>query len=294
MVELRNFPDVKRADLLWFDPRKLEIKPGLNARDFDDPDNKAHVKDIAASIIANGFYPDKPIAIFKEKGVDGVERAYIADGECRWRAAMLAIEGHGLDLKSGVACVAMRKDMGDVDLVLHRNLSNTGKRFTALEEGRNIKHAVALGATVKEVAARLAKSESYVNQLLELQAAPQEIHNAVQAGEIAPTEAIKVVREHGPEAAKGVIKAAVASAKARGKGKATARDLRPPPPAKEGTLEVLPDCAVTCFSGFGADHKVTFGGKPVIMTRPDWVIALKTITKHLHIRYDEIAEKTNA
>ena len=233
MADLKDLA-AKRSALLWFPPSHLEIKPGLNARDFTDPTNIEHVEEKRASIVANGFYPSSPIAIFREVDKDGKEHIFIADGECRWRGAMLAIErgelpGFESDDKPGflVACVILPRGMNDVDIVLHRNLANTGKRFTPIEEGHNIKHAIALGATIADIAAKLGKSVSYVNDVLAWQEAPAEVHNMVKAGEVSQTEANKVVKELGGEAGKEVLKEAVQVAKKAGKKKATAKYIKP-------------------------------------------------------------------
>ena len=76
-----------RGTLVNFDPRKLKIKPGLNARDFTDPETIAHVETICASIMARGYLNSRPMEIFQE-GAD----VFVGDGECRLRACMLAIE----------------------------------------------------------------------------------------------------------------------------------------------------------------------------------------------------------
>ena len=275
MADLKDLA-AKRSALLWFPPSQLEVKPGLNARDFDDPENQEHVRLVAASIAANGFYPSHPIAIFREADSDGVERIYIADGECRWRAAKMAIE-NGAPSELVVACVPVPRGMNNVDLVLHRNLANTGKRFTPLEEGHNIKHAIALGATVSEVAAKLGRSASYVSQLLDFQAAPAEVHNAVRAGEISATLAAQVVREEGPTAAPEIVREAVKAAKASGKKKATARHVKPLKRKERTEPEAKAAWDIAIRPMPAGEYLVSFGDKAITMPRGRWVECARQI-----------------
>jgi ParB-like chromosome segregation protein Spo0J len=301
-MELRDMGERGPA-LIYFPPDRLEVKAGLNARDFTRPEIKAHVAAIAASIIANGFYIDKPIAIFRHKEkIDNAEivHAYIADGECRWRAAMLAVEtlkeqGKALDAERlKVACVQLPSHMNDVDLILHRNLSNTGERFTPLEEGKNVQHALQCGAKLSEIAAKLGKTEAYLKDILEnLVGAPQAVQNMVSEGEVSATLAAETVREEGKEAAAEILKAAAAVAKEQAvkkgkdpkKAKATkkhVRQVKPPTPRarKEGP-EKKPDYLVVAYAGVQGEYKVTFGEKIVIMTWAQWHDALRKIAAEI-------------
>jgi ParB-like chromosome segregation protein Spo0J len=274
MADLKDLA-TKRSALLWFPPNALEVKPGLNARDFNDPDNIEHVKATAASIAANGFYPSEPIAIFRE--VDGdEEHIYIADGECRWRAAKMAIES-GASAEMLVACIPLPRGMNDVDLILHRNLANTGKRFTPLEEGHNIKHAIALGATIAEVAVKLGRSVSYVSQLLDFQAAPAEVHNAVRAGDISATLAAQVVREEGNAAAPEIVREAVKAAKASGKKKATARHVKPLTRKAKARTEAKPAWDIAIAPMLTGGYRVMFGDKSIVMPRRQWIEVARQI-----------------
>ena len=215
MADLKELA-TKRTTLLHFDPRELKIEEGLNARDLDSPEVQAHIQWLAESIAENGV--KKPLEIFS-RGDD----VYVADGHCRLLAVRLLIQ-NGIEVLT-VPCVPESKG-NEVDRILNQNLANSGLRLTPLEEGVNIKRAVALGWTVSQVAKKLGRSVSWVGQLLEFQAASPEVHNMVRAGEVSATLAAQVARDEGA-AAPQVLKDAQKAAVARGSKKVTAKDLPP-------------------------------------------------------------------
>ena len=81
-----------RKEYYTIDPRKLQIKSDWNSRDFSDPSNIAHVKDLAESIAENGVR--EPLKVYLENDIP-----YVTNGECRLRAVMLLIE-RGVDIKA--------------------------------------------------------------------------------------------------------------------------------------------------------------------------------------------------
>lgn len=214
MASMKDLAE-SRAAVMNFDPRKLRVKPGLNARDLDTPENVEHIEWLASSIAQDGV--KKPLEIF----LDG-DDVFVSDGHCRLAATMLAIE-RGADIRT-VPCLSESRGTNDIDRILNQNISNSGKRLTPLEEGHNIKRAIALGATIKDVAAKLGKSETYVAQSLDFQAAPAEIHELVRKGEVSATLAAKTIRREGSAGAE-TIKKAVANAKAAGKDRATEKHV---------------------------------------------------------------------
>ena len=216
MADLKQLAE-SRSALLNFDPRKLQIMPGLNGRDLSTPENVEHVEWLCASIMENGFLPSHPIEIFHDEG--GV---FVTSGHCRHAAVMMAI-ARGTDIRT-VPCVPERRGTSEFERILHQSLDNSGKRLTPLEEGGNIKRALNLGATIKQIAKMLNKSETHVTNALDLQAAPVEVQEMVRQGEISATLATKVIRRQGKEGV-AAIKAAVSGAKAKGKAKATEKHI---------------------------------------------------------------------
>lgn len=192
MANLKDLAE-SRGTLLNFDPRKLKIKAGFNARDLDTPDNKAHIEWLATSIAEEGV--KQPLVIYMEAG-----EAYIVEGHCRLTATMLAIS-RGADIAT-VPCIPEARGTSTVDRLLSQAIYNTGKRLEPLELGANFKRAVALGYTVKQISEKVGKSVSYINQMIALQAAPTEVHNLIKEKKVSANAAAKTLRKKGAE--KGV------------------------------------------------------------------------------------------
>src|SRR5438128_331377 len=106
------------SEIRRIDPHKLVIREGWNSRDFNDPENSQYVEDLCSSIM---FLPGvkEPITVTYENGV-----AYVDDGECRVKAALLAIS-RGLDLKT-VPIKAEDRYSNEVDRLVNQRLRNSG------------------------------------------------------------------------------------------------------------------------------------------------------------------------
>lgn len=84
----------KSRDLWQIDPRELKFMPGFNTR-TPRPGLEAHIRALADSMKSEGYYLDKPIAVYIAREGDQ-EVKYVTDGHCRTKAVLLAIqEGAG-------------------------------------------------------------------------------------------------------------------------------------------------------------------------------------------------------
>ncbi len=268
MADLKSLA-LSRSALLKFDPRTLKVKAGLNGRDLSTPENVEHVEWLAKSMAENGYIDSHPLEVFSE-GDD----VFVSDGHCRLAGVMLAIS-RGVEIQT-VTCVHERRGTNDFERILNQNLANSGKRLTPLEEGHNIKRAINLGATIKQVAEKLGKSETYVSQSLDFQAAPAEVHAMVRAGEVSATLAAQVVRKRGSEGVEA-IKKAVTTAKASGKGKATAKHIEA---AGEAAYNEKRDPveAVKIVDRGGDAWSVTIGRTDMLMSGDAWLKLCARIT----------------
>ena len=217
-------PDLKaeaksRSALFAIEPERLRIKVDLNPRDLSTPENVAHIAMLADLIEQNGFLPNHPISVAQDD-----EGFFVAHGECRWHAAMEVKfkRGHP-DLI--VYAVPERRGTSDLERILSHSISNEGKRLTPLEESINIKRAFDMGLTIPELARKLGKSQTYIAQTIDFQAAPRKVHEAVRAGKISATLAAQTVRRHGHDHGQEILERAVQVAEKRGKGHATAKDV---------------------------------------------------------------------
>lgn len=230
MTPMANLKDeaTHRAALLYFDPRKIKVKSGLNGRDMDSPDTLAHIEWLAESIAENGLSAANPLEIFSE-GTD----IFVSSGHCRLAACMLAIE-RGAAI-AAVPCVPETKGTSEIKRILNQSVFNGGLRLSPLEEGRNIQRAIALGAKAADIAKQLGKSLTYVTQAVEFQGAPEPVKDMVRKGEVSATLAADTLRRD-PVRAEATLKAGVEKAKAAGKTKATAKHLPAATPFKKGPV----------------------------------------------------------
>lgn len=245
-----------RSDVYLIDPRVLEIKGGWNCRDLSEPTNKAHVLELKASIIELGVLT--PLVVFKEDN-----HIYVSDGHCRLAATLLAInEG------AAIASVPVKTEgraANEADYVLRQILD--GKPKTAFELGAVCKRLLGFGWTVEQIAARSGKSTSAINASLDLQGATPEVQRLVASGRVSASEAVKVVRKEGSNAAK-VLNDAVDHATQRGATKATARDIGSEPKAPRKNKLALAGEIISR----GYDNDLTEENMiQIMLTHDDWI-----------------------
>lgn len=198
----------------------FEFIEGFNPRE-DTPEYLAHIEQIAQSILANGFYRDKPISIF----IDEFNKVKVTDGHSRVRGARRALE-LGAELET-LPAVIKPKGTSMEDLTVALVTSNSGKHLTPFETGKVCKRLIDMGMDEKTIAKRFALGVEYVRDLLGLVASPKPIRDMVIAGEVSPTTAIKELNEHGSKAVERLA-TGLAKAKAEGKTKVTGKHLDKP------------------------------------------------------------------
>ena len=231
MVDHKKFAHHRTA-LLWIEPQKIVVRPGLNLRDLSTPDNAAHVEALARSIAANGFLDSEPLELAEIEG-----EVCVTAGHCRLAAVMLCIE-RGMRKIEYVPYIPEAKGTTVEDRLVNQWISNTGKTPTPMELGYNCKRLIGCGLSVKAIAERFGVSDTYVDQLLTLQAAPSDIKAMVNLGEISAGTAIKVLVDEGPTEASVTLREAVVVAKGQGKKKATMKHVNARADAREKAAAV--------------------------------------------------------
>jgi hypothetical protein len=205
---------------------KIKTIPGFNVR-VDSPDYRAHRDMIADSIRQNGFDETKPLAGYVAK--EGDENViYVTDGHTRLDAASIvaAEEGGPAIDKLPVVVRSTAPSLTDLTVALHT--SNNGRPLSPFELGVVVKRLLKdEGADKTAIAARLAVTPRYLDDVLLLVNAPKAVRTAVLGGDVSSTMAIQQLRKAGdnPEKAAEAITAAVDKAKKAGKNKATAKDV---------------------------------------------------------------------
>lgn len=215
-----------RSDTYQVDPRKIKFMEGFNPR-TERPEYEAHVEHLTQSIMANGFYADKPIGVFIAME-NGEEVVYATDGHTRTKAAIRAIERGWAG--ETVPVVAKPRGTTMEDLHFATITSADGLALTPYEIGVKCKHLVDCGVDIKTIAKRINRTAPYVEDLLDLVGAPKAIRDMVASGQVAATLAIKELKEHGPKAVLR-LKEGLETAKAAGKTKVTNKHVAKAPAA---------------------------------------------------------------
>jgi ParB family transcriptional regulator, chromosome partitioning protein len=202
---------VGRSDVYMIDPQTIYVDESKNCR--EDYGNIDELKD---SIVASGL--KNPLRGF----VDG-DKIVLTDGFRRMRAIKLAIsEGHEI---KAVKFLPEDRYSNEGDHLLTQIIANEGKPLTALEQSKVVKRLLQFGWSEEDIATRTGKTVQTIKNYLELSAASPAVHQMVAAGEVSATLATQVVKEHGSQATE-VLTTAVETAKAAGKSKATAKQVK--------------------------------------------------------------------
>lgn len=228
---LASVADGEAGRLLKIDPRKLNIKPGWNSRNFDDPENIAHVDELARSIVAQGV--KQPLTVSWSD-----DKVWIEDGECRWRATMRAIDVYKADIVA-IPCRTEDKLVNDADKLVNQYIRNTGKPFSPMELSNHFKRLLGAGYEVKHIVEKTGLTAGRVSQILNLQTLPEPVKQMVTTGQVSASLAAKTVAEQGGSAAEKALKDGLAKAQWEGKGKVTAQHLPPSTPVPF-TTQVIP------------------------------------------------------
>ena len=205
---------VAKLTIFTVDPDVVQFEDGWNGRD-ESPDLIEYRQRLKAAMKAGAFVP--PIDV---QMVDGTP--VVRDGHSRTLMAReLKAEGMPYTLQA-------RQIRGnDAEMRYHMLGSAPGRPLSPLEQGRQYMLLTRLGETVAQIAARLGQSRSTIENGLQLAEMPSAVQQMVGAGEVASHTALKTVKAHG-KAAPEVLAAAVKTAKASGKKKATGKHLNGP------------------------------------------------------------------
>ena len=207
-------------DLWYVDIGSIRILPNFNVRTKNEG-YRAHIRGIANSMKQEGWYPDKPAAGYV--ALEGDEQViYITDGHCRYDGAQIAISEGAEISKIPVVVSAKGTSMEDLTVALVK--SNKGKELDPYETAIVCKRLSRFGWEPKQIAERLDYTEQYVEDLLSLMAAPKDIRDMVEAGEVSASNAIAAIRRYGEKALEH-LQAALGRAKAGGAGRVTAKHL---------------------------------------------------------------------
>lgn len=183
---------------------ELYVETNYNIRNID----QTHVEEFRDAFIAGEHVP--PLAVkVTEKGIK------IIDGHHRYYGAKLAQEaGYTLRLEC--------KDFvgSEADSVAFMITSSQGRALLPLERAAAYQRLVNQGLEPAEIAAKVKRSITDVEQHLQLLTVGEPLIEMVRSGEVAATTAVALQREHGVKAS-SVAQQQMEKAKAAGKKKLT-------------------------------------------------------------------------
>lgn len=210
-----------KRDVYQVEPHILKVLPNFNVR-VRNEEYFAHIRNLADSMKAEGFFQHKPLAgIVVREGDE--ESVYVYEGHSRLEAALLAIkEGAGLErvpviVQSGVS-------LEDMTVALVR--ANSGKPLSPYEVGVVCKRMVNFGYDEPEIATKLGYTPQYVRDLLMLMATPDEYRKLVRDGVVSAGLAIDMLAQHGARALEKLLEAQ-RRAQEGGKSRVTNKHVAP-------------------------------------------------------------------
>ena len=181
---------VKKTDIYRVAPHVLVEESGFNLRDYTDPDVIAHIEAFAHSY-ANGAYVPPLVVRTDDDG-----NVLVVEGHCRRRGALLAVE-RGAEL-AFLDCISFRgNDAARVEVMLR---SAEGLKLKPLAVAMGYQRLVNWGHSKSDIADRVNKTTSHVEQMLVLANANSDVHALVREGKVSAYAAIDAVREHGESA----------------------------------------------------------------------------------------------
>jgi ParB/RepB/Spo0J family partition protein len=177
-----------RAEYMyWRDPKKIVIVPGYNVRNFDTPEMKQRVVDLAHDLVTNG--QEVPIELRNNKGVDE-----LISGETRLRAALYAIDNLGWEPK-GIKAYYIADTLSAVDRDAMLIRGNNQKSLEPIEQAAVVARlANSHGLNQTEISKKTGLPQPTVSQLLMLYKAPEAMKKAVHERVISASNVLTILR----------------------------------------------------------------------------------------------------
>jgi ParB family transcriptional regulator, chromosome partitioning protein len=224
-----------RSDLFRINPDLIVVKEGWNARDFDDPDNQAHVEALALSIQEVGV--KEPLTVYMEDGAP-----VLTNGESRWRAIQL-LKSRGVIIAT-VPVQTEAKHSSDADRLASQIIRNSGRPFSVLEQSQVYVRLLDYGMTEAQIAARAGVTTERIRQIVSLNAAPVATRKLVKEGRVSATVVQRVIaKSQTAQEVNDKVRAAVAKAESQGRKRAAPRDFDRP--RKPAAAPITPDTIMT-------------------------------------------------
>lgn len=209
-----------RGNIFNIDPRNVVVVEGFNSRrDFDIETLKNQIK-------VQGVL--NPISVVSFKNENGEEKYKLVDGERRLRATLKAIEEGAPIMR--IPALLINKSKSDAELFVEQLMRNEGKRFSDYENGIAFsKLRDNFKFTISEISEKVYGDKSkvgYISMCLSLLELPTEIQDKLANNEISSVAVREIVKsEESEQEQVTAVNNAVEEAKAKGKTKATNKDI---------------------------------------------------------------------
>lgn len=220
MAQLRDIVrergGTRGSDVLFNIPLgEINIKEEWNQRE-----EYGDIDEIKAFIRSNGVMKLPPLLLYNENGT-----FFIMDGHRRHRAIRELIDEERLEIKA-IPCQFLPKSSSIEEQLALQITRNSGKPFTILETTKVVVKLINFGWTPEDVALKIGKSVTHINQLLKLHSAPAALKNLVKEDKLSPTTGLDILSKNPDiEGAIAEAKNAIALAESNGKTKATSADV---------------------------------------------------------------------
>lgn len=255
MNKLISDKTVKRGDLFRVAIENLVVVEGFNdSRRFNDPaELRTHIDGMKAFVRNGGKLP--PIEVWVNPETGATE---LVEGHCRTTCYReLALEGFEVKPGEPLEYVNALLFTGTAAERKARIVtSNSQLALAPLGYAKVYSDLRAEGMSAGEIAAMVGKSRGHIDQMLLLADGGEKVHEAVNAGLVSATEAVKIVREHREEAGAEIERRAEVAAE-QGKSKVTAAIAKPKQPKPSRVKREWPNNLVAAaravFTSLGDD-----------------------------------------
>jgi len=243
MASANETADENKSAIYHIDPKTVSVRKNWNCRDFGDPQNRAHVEQLAESIKEAGV--KEPLTVVMEGKVP-----VLVNGESRLRAIQrLEEQGHIVET---VPVQLDDPDISEADKFAEQILRNSGKPYTVLEQCEVFLRLRDLGWDDKKIAQYAGMTIERMRQIVLLRHATPAVRRQIQEGTVSATivQRLLAQEERDGEAAEVRVNEAIARAKAEGKDKVGPRHVKPktepgaepiPMPEPAAETELSPD-----------------------------------------------------
>jgi ParB-like chromosome segregation protein Spo0J len=210
----------KRADSIKALLSKIKIVNGFNERDFKREDVRLHIASIVSALIAGEPIP--ALVVWTNPETGDIE---LVDGECRYWAYTDFAKAYPDKFDGYVSVIAYQGTSAQRKALVAKSNSQLpldpvqrGRVYLSLRDEHNMSR--------QEIALEMNKSLAHVDQHILLAGGSHEVHQEIEAGTISPTEAVKLIRDHGDDAP-AELERRKEAAKELGKGRVTAKLAAP-------------------------------------------------------------------